>query len=484
MKNLKIILYLILVIIIPIKANADVGAPSVTPYDARVKNIDGASAKCYIKDKNETVIIPYDTILKEIWYEYNENNIVYAEVEYNDYNCIIKLKDIESIDKKVDLKEWEKREKQTLYVFKEGAYLYNGPSKVYGKVENEIMIPVGETITTEYYDDAFAYVTYKGVSGWIYIFPDDESHQIYNEESAIVYIDHGEFYTIKEEELCNDNNTTCINIPAETKLEYKYYFPGYVWSTKYYITYNGVSGWLQLDYDEYSFEVENITALTIEKTNLYKTPNEENKEIITEIPKYTELTIIRVLNQIHAPSIYYVEYNNKIGWVYESEYLIKEDNNDEVYYLEISTNMFNDKNNYDKYLLKDECYLRDGLYGNVTEDKVSIGVYEVKYSIYENKGAWLYITSDNINSWIYASELDYDEITELDYEIENEEQIKEEDNNSPKISYREIIGYCVFGAIIASLTAFVTIKLFNKTKNNKNDNLDKNDENINKDKNE
>ena len=181
----KVIICFVLFLIFPIFASADMGAPFITPYKIRVSNPNGAVLKDSLH--NETVTVPYDTVL-EVNYEYKKDDVLYGQVKYDNYSYyIINLSDAQLITSVDDIDFSTFREyEQSMYVFKEGAYLYKGPSRVYGKVDGDVEIPVGTIVKTEYCDLDFrwAYVNYNGTKGWVYIFSyqigtsDDESSRL------------------------------------------------------------------------------------------------------------------------------------------------------------------------------------------------------------------------------------------------------------------------------------------------------------------
>ncbi len=178
---------------------ADMGAPSISPYEVRVTKTEGTT----LTNEEKNTKAPYDTILK-VNYEYLENGIMFGEVEWNKEIYMVKLSDTEVIKQEEGNPQNFDREEMK-YVYKEGAYLYKGPSKIYGKVDGEIMIPVGAKIKVSIRneDEIWAYVTYEGVSGWIYYYKYDD-HSPYQEKTSLLSVIDEEKEIRVGRELVND----------------------------------------------------------------------------------------------------------------------------------------------------------------------------------------------------------------------------------------------------------------------------------------
>ena len=171
MRYLKALIIGLFVCLTPYIVRADSGGPMLTSYDVIVTNVEGADLVDINYDGNKSTIkikkhLDYDTIIKEIYSEEYINNELYGYSGKE--SAYVKLSDVK-IYGNYNLSDFDNYGKGKIYVYKEGAYLYKGPSVIYGKVDGEVMIPIGEELDYQYRDDLFAYVTYNGVSGWIII---------------------------------------------------------------------------------------------------------------------------------------------------------------------------------------------------------------------------------------------------------------------------------------------------------------------------
>ena len=441
----KIIVSILFLFLLPIMVMADAGGPSLTMYDVRVKNPNGTYVEVWNAETGsmEKKLIPYDTIINDIFMEENINGELYGF--YNDGS--VKLSDCEVITKEFDFSKFNSTPGK-LYVYKEGAYLYKGPSKVYGKVDNEIMIPVGTTIEYKYSDDLFAYVTYKDVSGWVYIYQRAmyEGSGPYKEGSSTARVENGELFVTKETKIHNDPvNSTELGktIPANTKLEYKYIYNPYVFVNSYYVTYNGVSGWITNDNSNIAKKYNDAKIYTYNSSAKICKDTIENKcDLVTTIPEDTMLNIDYIIDNIDA--WFYVTYKNKSGWVYYAAY-------DESPY---RFSYFSENIN-----LKTETKLYDKINGKELE-KLEIGKYLIQdfyiYTDDDYNNRWLYVIDRN--AWIKVTHEDFEYIMPNPEEIPTSEVIN-------KLPVKTIVLYCVAGAFVLSLTTLVIIKLVNKKKN-------------------
>ena len=95
---------------------------------------------------------------------------IYGNVEYNDNTGMIEISKTELLSKEIDFEKYKSETERKIYVFEKGTYLYNGPSKAYGIVDENIEIPVGTILKYVYGDEAWAYVEYNNIKGWVYIY--------------------------------------------------------------------------------------------------------------------------------------------------------------------------------------------------------------------------------------------------------------------------------------------------------------------------
>ena len=97
------------------------------------------------------------------------------------------------------------------------------------------------------------------------------------------------------------------------KLKYKYTYSYSYFDEVYYVTYNGVSGWIK----DAATECDNCRLFThLKDLKACKTMQyEECTDVVTSLPKNTIIPIKYVASDYD--NWYYVEYNGKQGWVYQ-----------------------------------------------------------------------------------------------------------------------------------------------------------------------
>lgn len=440
---------------------ADMGAPSISPYEVRVTKTEGTT----LTNEEKNTKAPYDTILK-VNYEYLENGIMFGEVEWNKEIYMVKLSDTEVIKQEERNPQNFDREEMK-YVYKEGAYLYKGPSKIYGKVDGEIMIPVGAKIKVSIRneDEIWAYVTYEGVSGWIYYYKYDD-HSPYQEKTSLLSVIDEEkeipFITSKEIKITKNFQTeeiiTTIPNNLKTSAKFKYYYNPNPHTKYYYISWNGVEGWIQNEnYQAIGYEIKNATLYSIKEIDIYQSDFQTKTN--HTIPANTEVDIL-YMNNIW----YYISYKGIEGYVKEyneeteSKNFLPSTNTDQFYLENINHN-----NNYTEAILKNDIQIYKEINGVKTDNILTSGEkIKIKYAYYHYQNGfnnvWEYIIADNLSGWIKNAEK---EILEPETKKETEEK---QENITPKKSLKEITIYCVISALILSLVSFVTIRLINKIK--------------------
>ena len=314
----KLFYLFLLMFLFPLSVKADSMSPRIVSYDAIVINPEGAEAE--IVSCRDLIFIWNETGETEL-IEYNTKIKVLQEVEgrgfftYNDKCASIDLKDIRSYNN-VKLDDFQKFEEKKKLLTYGDVYLYNGPSEVYGKVNNEVKIPTGEIIEYEYHDGYWCYVTYNGVSGWIQMRAINEKFAS-QEEKDKVKVAH----EIKEKVILNSDieylyvgpysdEKVNVNIPKNTILDSKFAIRPYIGpATTLYIEYNGVSGWLTNEHKFSSLYTDII--LNSNGATLYEEGN-TNSEILSTIPYNVEVNVF-LTNYVKGFKM--IEYKGLIGYV-------------------------------------------------------------------------------------------------------------------------------------------------------------------------
>ena len=335
----KYILVLLALLFIPKTVFASPIRQTTVNYKVKVNNENGIS----FKSNDKEIKIPYNTVL-DVNYEYELDGKLYGNIEY-EYNIgDIELSETVLYDSKVNLNDYKSGETNKIYVISEGTYLYNGPSKMYGKVDGNIEIPVNTTLTYKYGDDVWVYVTYKNKTGWICIYTYDGIIYEQGAKIASVY-DNKKLYTIKDIELVDSpftNNKLDVTIPKQTYLDLKYSYSNSQNNTYFYVKYNNIEGW----YYNKPLEVaqvytDNFIVNAIEDNKIYKLPD-INSEVLNEIKKDEEYSVIALstydnIDENSYESWSYISYKDIKGWIHsyeksinENEKLNKEDNESDV----------------------------------------------------------------------------------------------------------------------------------------------------------
>lgn len=448
---MKKFILLLVGVVLPVVVLADAAAPSISEYKALIKKSDGV--KC------EDFTIPYNTEVTVVM-EYDENDTTYVDVRYNDDYCTMKMSDI-ALNSEFNLEDFANEFYLYKYVYKKGAYLYKGPSKIYGKVDGNIELPVGLKLKIEYFDEQWGYVTYNGVSGWVYIY-ESKNENLYEEPTSLADISLGTIYTLEEITLSDkpyDGKKTDIVIPKGEKVRYEYsYCASYNRMCSIYLTYNDKSGWYgygENDYKNIAFVPKKGSLYILKNTDVYEDNNlnkkigklDNNQEVEVMYYQYDYEKLYENSEYVK----YYIKNAEISGWVT----LIYGQNSNNL--LE-STNMIDD--NYQQALVINPIKVYDSFdgkkeIGTIPKDKKIDLIYERDTS----SGNYFYV--DGYNGWIKYNTNDM-ELIEKTIEINFEQNNPEEEK--PKVNGKEIALYCVGGAIIIALVSLVTIKLINKKK--------------------
>ena len=470
MKFLKVLLLSFSLFLLPNVVKADGAAPSFTEYSVRIKNPEGAYS---YKFENSQLVIDknchydYDEIIDNIMYEQSFGGELYVmDTENTVCGGYIKFSDVE-VYGNINYEDFKLSKPEKLYVFKEGAYLYKGPSKVYGKVEGDVMLPVGTTIEYEYEDGMFAYVTYNNVSGWVYIYQMLSGGDIggpYEEGSSLANINSGEIISIEDgAKIYKDvlDSEVLITVPKWEKLKYKYTY-NYSYATKYYVEYNGVKGWIE-DAASICDDWNLFTHLNTLK--LCKTRQDYDcSDVVMTLPQNK---IIPIKYYVYDyDNWYYIEYNGKSGWVYEEAHES----------LDIDEKYFNNG-----YILKTNAKIYTDIYGYETQLEIEAGDVNADFYVYDNMDynseyVWLHISEGKNRGWIkvnknsvkYKSREDNNN-NNNDNNSNQQNNVKTDNENVTYIPFKDVLIYSIFGAIGLSITIIVIIKLVNKKKEDKKD---------------
>ncbi len=478
---MKKIIYSLLVIVLFLNISnicyADYGIPIMNPYEAKIINQGGAVINSYTSTNN--TVIPYGTTV-EVEYEFNNK----AFVRYNNNPGEINLEDIAPVTEVFENKE-PKTEEKDMYVYRKEAYLYNGPSIKYSKVDGGYELPVGTIVHIKSCSDAWGYVEYEGKSGWVYIYTSDAVSP-YNMVCSLTEIQKEEFayyYTQKEIVLNSSVGAEDIvgTIPAGEHIKsYFYsYYPDPHGKT-IYIEHNGVKGWYTIDlrevFQDYS-SITDYTAIAINNVELYSDISYDENEFkfsnqVGTIPQRKEVKVIYETLDNYV-NYMYVEYNGTTGWIKD--------------YMNVSTcrrlwNKEDVKLKKDYKTINIETMEETGEFlpaGEIFNIKYCFSTTENAPSIYayylenNNKSGWVSMTYDESEDAMetIANSVEFDDLTKVNISeiLESKENVKETENsaeeNNPNTKENIVNNQfrnCVLIAIIIAVIAMIVIIVINK----------------------
>lgn len=417
MKKNKIIFMIVMIVLLfPSIAMADMGAP-MSILKVKISNPEGAyfyeydlNQKGYIKTEQK---LEYDVVVN-VGYELNVDNqklafvcVVNNNSSSSDRICgNINLVNTKAVE--INLDDYYHESALTYLVFDDSCYLYTGPSyTVYEKVSPQTVMEVGYSFSSNYYDDVWIYV--PELKAWVYRYAYGSSGLL---NISSVY--KNDIMTIGEVKIY-DNPKTKENvlgvIPANTKItpSYLYYITPKI--PFYYITYNGVTGFIETVYNSekkvitnFAYEVSNV-LLKVNNNDgikLYK-ENDLLSDVLTVIPNGVELSPSYSFRGFYDPSMYRVEYNNQVGWVKYEDFYPSNNEND-----------LDDLSDKDDQIIEGDHVIEDDL-------------------------------------------------------IENEEPEIIYDDTDGNLTIKKTIFLCVISVLLVCLSAFVLILFVNKKKEQKND---------------
>ncbi len=432
-----------------VTAFADMDAPTFSSFTVYVSNPLGAATyqSKWDNEKKETyyikdlLIIPYGTEL-EITYEFTYENELYGGCHFRDNYIQIKMSDVTLNVPKVGAESAVKMEEKSEIVIinPNGTYLHDGPAESYKKVSDKI--PYGTVLEIEFgnsdYNPSWAYLSYNGISGWLYIYQYGERINGNFNVAYLISKDDGysgKVMTVKESELLKEpyGQTAMAKIPSGKVLDFKYYYQG-VKCIFAFVEYNGQKGWVCTGaYFEETTAIgvaESYYIESAEGAKLYTSPDIKNAKTIDTVP---------------------------CGEVVDADYEYIEESND---------------GNYDLWGWYRVTY--NGKTGWITRRDSDIE--NVKYLDFEFTTQKPVVTTEKTDSTTIAEVTEESTTAAITEEYSPAEltaahpSTSEETStavNSRKMSPKAIVICCVAGAVALALTSAVSVVLINNKKNNK-----------------
>ena len=476
MKKKLLLLLGVCGLVIPSLVKADMGAPEIRSYEVVVSNVNGAKA---IGDDK---IIPYETKCT-VNYEDEYEGFLQLEVTCGDdeNNYTLDAKDVRILKEEyLPEKDYKLDKLRKYYIFKD-LDMYRGPSFKYDKVDK--FIPAGTIIDVSYvdYDDeVWGYTEYDGQKGWVYIYWYDKTNRISTvlseekDKNLITINKITKLYKYPTDEKA----TVDINIPINTTLKSDYYYQTWFDTGLYYITYKGISGWIDMLDGVSVYNPGSILVLNTKKVQVYDS-NFKNTSL--NIKKYQEFAYDYKFSKYiedkeSTQGIYRINYNGKHYYI--DSYIQESD----------EASDFKNAGLLEAYPCKVEVKKSATIYDsydmkNVVGTIKSGEKFDRNYNLYmENiESEVFYIKTSTISGWINGDAIEklYDEKSENS--IKDEQQTtkntntatndkKNMANSNRTMSTKEIVMMCIAGAVILALVVIVLIVLINRKKDKNKDN--------------
>lgn len=475
----KIIATLICIFALPVLVYADMGAPDSYDYEVTITNQNGVVGKDW---QGNEITIPYDTKVK-VYFEYEEKGVLYLDVEYNNTSVSIKAEDAKIVEAEFDWTQFAKNSYGKQYYTLAEVSIYKGPSKAYG--ETGKTVPANKVLDYTYEDEQWAYIEYEGTKGWIYIY--SYSVVMQSEELKVVSVSPANTKALVRNTVnlyssptgWTQDQTTYDYVPDATKKvgelkagEYKvlYYTYAIPHTTSYYVEQGETKGWLLIS-NGYGLPVEQLVSISnvykvmsfTKDLNVYANLEDSSPVSGITIPKMTEVTgtyyITLETSEDYENTLIalQVTYEGKTYWIKDTVKNIFSTNYAVTYTINKDLNMYKEYNSTEVV-----STISAG-----TKITTTICFEDNKYLVeYNGKTGWV-----TINYGDY-SELEYIELAYLDNAVEEPvtpeepaEPTKPEEKES--LTGLQIGLICGGAALIATLTAIISIVLVNKKKKNK-----------------
>ncbi len=471
---------LLIICFMPVVALADMGAPNTTKYDVIITNPNGVS----IGTGKRKTTIPFDTRIT-VNYEYEMDGELYASVEYDGIYGEIKLSDAKIYTTDIDLSQFNNEGKKELYVFKEGAYLYKGPSVIYGKASDD-MIPVGTTLTYNYYDEMWAYVEYKGTKGWIYFYGPAEMYSDVKLAVASPIKENNKVLMLKnitklavnprDDVTSPDYKGVEVNIPKGTEITYDLHTS--LGHGEYiHIKYKDKEGWLSyVDYRGFAdsgiiIEDKCTEGIVMKDVNIYSTFGDVSSKTDEVIKAGTNVTSI----YSYREGDYYwnkVKYDNKEAWIAIET---PEEDYDAVISIAYGYSYISVYRTRKEAPLYEDISETSKVLGTIPQDEK----LEIIYSYYDDRTNWAYVEYNGVKGWVNSNTyLSYDSTKQKancsgvindDKTTSKEKLDNDEDTNEGAVK-NVLLKACLIAiglAIAISVVVAVIIVSINKSKKKK-----------------
>ncbi len=478
----RVLVLLICLFVFPILVNADIGMPDIKPYDVIVTNKDGIKLEDSYKKKS--IVIPYDTkITVNMEYYNSEKKAYYGYVEYNGVSGDIDLSNVRIASDKVNLDDFDKLDTPRKVYAIDDVELYKGPSKVYGRVDGEKVIPKGSTISYEYYDEVWALVKYDGIEGWMIIYPYAKAIGSDLKTSVVDFAPERNNTILLTENVTKlkvnpyEDEEISVNIPKDTVLKYEYSASS-LKSEYFYVDYEGTKGWLHITYFGGPYEADGLveeickTGLVLnDNVYIYSKRGDLSSKTNKKVEKGKEYSIIYSY-VVEEASWYYILYNGEKVWItaegFGNDDSISILENDGIVYL------YKTKEDIDVYEYPSKDAKKIAILKSGTQVDNYYYYMDSKLNYKDEYHYWNYIKTDDVEGWVLNSKIDGSYVngkeicpdlvstTSPEDDDKKDEKEDREKNKSLTPAHMAIIG--VGGAVVLALVVVVTLAIINKKK--------------------
>ena len=482
-KILNSLLLLSLLLVLNVKA--DMGPPVLPKLKGEVKN---DNTKCYkdLEFKEVDRVLTKGTVIEVENYGDGEYSYHY-DSKNEDASCYIHLEDLNFFNRKYELSNEDKLEKEIdlMVIESKGVEMYKGPSTYFEKLNK--VVPKGAKIKAQYrIGDFWYYVTYDGVTGYI---SSEKTAIVNNEEPSekyfTVYAKNIEKIGSERQAAAENENVNVIGeIPANTLIEIN-------WSADYdryyYVDYNGKSG-LVGKMDGFADSCSGSKIVAQRDLDVYDNLGRKRAKI-GSVSKGKEYAVSYCYAFYDEEGYYITELN---GWIYnylsDSKYIPHDD--------------------FVKYI---NSKGEDPYKGSVILEKLEIKGHDIGFA--KNKAVYTVELSEEetkLEFVVTPNEVEVDVLNNEDLKNNSVVTLKAKDDDgthtytfkivkaekpgdvqppTPKeeptpddkkgLTNEELIMICVGAGILIAVTILVVIKLVNKKKKEEVDPIQNNNDNSN-----
>lgn len=294
-------LLIILTFVVTLNVKADGSGPSFPQISVEVKN---DNTKCYeeYEFKGKSITLNKGKVIDVMYvdgdrYEYRDEDLGY---------CYLKSTDLLFGQKEYKLDRNDKlNEPMDLMVVSDsGAQMYSGPLEEYKKLD--IIIPK-ETVVKAYYQIGtnWYYITYNDVSGYVTSLHNDIVYKTFDSDTYSY-----KQYAINDLTILDASKKEIGTMPVLTEIQNYWYAA----NREYYITYQGVSGFVSM-YD-FASDCSGTKIELLSKVPVYKGLNIDEKAKMTKIgtAEINKKYDVKYCYSDYGDNGYYIESLN--GWIY------------------------------------------------------------------------------------------------------------------------------------------------------------------------